>query len=69
MPRLDPSASRLDPSAPLLSMNFEKTGNHYKLLGYECHEYSGTANKLRGYVSTKACFSTGAPGAAELPAS
>lgn len=49
-----------------LGLNFKKTGKHSKLLGYGCQEYTSSGHTMMADISTRGCFSTSAPGAAEF---
>ena len=63
--------TRLDPEQPmalLLALKYKKTGNQQKIAGYQCEDYVGASHLAQGDYSVKACFSTGAPGAAEFTA-
>jgi Domain of unknown function (DUF4412) len=49
-----------------LDLNFKKTGKSSKVLGYTCDEYAGAGKTPMAEVSAEGCFSTTAPGAAEM---
>ncbi|HZO80570.1 MAG TPA: DUF4412 domain-containing protein [Candidatus Binataceae bacterium] len=49
-----------------LNLNFKKTGKQSKVIGYSCSEYAGAGKTMIAAVTTTACFSNSAPGAAEF---
>lgn len=49
-----------------LNLNFKKTGKQAKVLGYACSEYKGGGKTVMAAMTTTACFSDNAPGAAEF---
>jgi Domain of unknown function (DUF4412) len=51
-----------------LNLNFKKTGKSSKVAGYTCQEYTGAGKTTMAEVSAEGCFSTSAPGAAEVSA-
>jgi hypothetical protein len=50
------------------SFNFQPTGNKRTVVGYTCEESSNSFKTPNGESSTTACYSAGAPGAAEYAA-
>jgi Domain of unknown function (DUF4412) len=51
-----------------LDLNFKKTGKSSKVAGYACQMYTGAGKTPMAEVSAEGCFSTSAPGAAEISA-
>lgn len=49
-----------------LNLNFKKTGKSSKVAGYACQMYTGAGTTPMAEVSAEGCFSTSAPGAAEV---
>jgi hypothetical protein len=49
-------------------MNFKKTGQQQKLIGYSCDVYTGLGKIGQNQVSVDGCFSSSAPGASDYTA-
>ncbi|HJU11856.1 MAG TPA: DUF4412 domain-containing protein [Candidatus Binataceae bacterium] len=47
------------------TISFKKTGNHDKIIGYSCDEYSGAGTVGGNAVKMTGCFSDSAPGATD----
>ncbi|HTR63885.1 MAG TPA: hypothetical protein VMH37_19390 [Candidatus Binataceae bacterium] len=48
------------------ALDFKKDSTSRKILGYSCHDYSGSGSSMGGDYTVTECFSTSAPGAKEF---
>jgi hypothetical protein len=53
-------------NADISPLSFKKTGNHEKIAGYDCDDYTGSGKMGMNEMMVSGCFSPSAPGVADF---